>query len=99
MKWSMENATVPIIGLNTFVFEDGANLAIATSPYEQGEVAGNFAVQIIKNGVLSPHTKTKQFIVGVDEASTLPGGQFSKLPKTYSAYALYSRTFRTVQKS
>ncbi len=98
MRWTMENSTAPIIGLNTFVFEDGASLAIATYPYEQGEVAANFAVQIIKNGVLPPHTKTKHFIVGVDEASTLPGGQFSKLPKTYLAYALYSRAFRALPK-
>jgi ABC-type uncharacterized transport system substrate-binding protein len=99
MKWTMENATIPVIGLNTFVFEDGANLAIATCPHEQGEVAANFAVQIIKNGEIPPHTKTKQFIVGVDETSTLPGGQFSKLPKTYLAYALYSRTFRKAPKN
>lgn len=99
INWTMENSTKPVIGLNTFVYEDGAHLAIATSPYEQGEVAAEFAVEIIKNKVLRPYTQTKQFVVGIDERSIIPGGRFANLPKTYLAYALYSRTFRPKPKS
>lgn len=99
MQWTMANATVPIIGLNLFVFEDGASLAIATSPYEEGEVAATFALKIIKEGVLPPYTKTKQFIVGLDEASTLPGKYFVGLPKIYAAYALYLGSFRAIPDS
>ena len=58
-----------------------------------------FAVEIIKNKVLPPYTQTKQFVVGIDERSIIPGGRFANLPKTYLAYALYSRTFRPKPKS
>ncbi|MEI7493161.1 MAG: ABC transporter substrate binding protein [Alphaproteobacteria bacterium] len=94
MAWTMTNATKPIIGMNAFIFEDGARLAIATSPYEQGEVAAQFALDIIKTGVLPPHTQTKQFVVGIDEKAIMQGGEFFGLPKTYVAYALYSGKFR-----
>jgi hypothetical protein len=80
--------------MNGFVFEDGAHLAIATSPYEQGEIAAQFALDIIKTGIIPSHTQTKQFIVGIDEESITPGGEFFRLPKTYVAYALYSGKFR-----
>jgi hypothetical protein len=94
MAWTMANATKPIIGMNGFVFEDGAHLAIATSPYEQGEVAATFALEIIKTGKLPAYTQTKQFIIGIDEESIMPDGEFFGLPKTYIAYALYSGKFR-----
>jgi len=94
MAWTMTNATKPIIGMNAFIFEDGAHLAIATSPYEQGEIAAQFALDIIKTGIIPSHTQTKQFIVGIDEESIAPGGEFFGLPKTYVAYALYSGKFR-----
>lgn len=94
MQWTIANAKIPIIGTNLFVFEDGANLAIATSPYEQGEVAATFALKAINEGILLPYTQTKQFVVGLDEGSTLPGKQFEHLPKVYAGYSLYLGTFR-----
>jgi ABC-type uncharacterized transport system substrate-binding protein len=99
IKWTMDNATIPVIGMNAFVFEDGAHLAIATSPYEQGEVAATFALEIIKKGNLPAYTQTKQFVVGIDEIGIAPGGQFANLPKTYLAFSLYSRKFREKPKS
>ncbi len=94
MKWTINHATKPVIGANAFVFEDGARLAVATSPYEQGEVAAAMAIDIIKKGTLAPYAQTKQFVVCIDEESIGPGKEFQKLPKTYLAYALYSKKYR-----
>lgn len=67
MKWTIENLKVPLIGTNAFVVEDGASLAISTSPYEQGRVASERALDIA-NGI-SPKTlpiqRTKEFIVAM----------------------------------
>jgi ABC-type uncharacterized transport system substrate-binding protein len=38
---------LPIIGVNGFTVEDGAKFAVATSPFEQGEIAAKMAVQIL----------------------------------------------------
>jgi ABC-type uncharacterized transport system substrate-binding protein len=69
MQWTMDHAKVPVIGANGFVVMDGGALAIATSPYEQGEQAALLALSHIENKP-RPETflKTKQFIVYMNPA-------------------------------
>lgn len=64
IKWTVENSEIPVVGVNGFVVMDGGPIAIATSPYEQGEKAAELAVSQI-NGKDKPKEflKTKQFIV------------------------------------
>lgn len=88
MKWTMENTKVPIIGVNEFVAEDGASLAIAASPYEQGEVAAKQASRIITEKIPAknvPIEKTKQFVVCMRPA--LLGKRNLNLPDVYSAFS------------
>jgi len=83
MKWTIDNSKLPIIGVNGFTVEDGARFAVATSPFEQGEVAAKMALQILKGKKTSEIgiTQTKQFIIYMR-------GQFDwKLPSIYEAFA------------
>lgn len=83
MKWTIENSKVPIVGVNGFTVEDGAKFAVATSPFEQGEVAAKMAMEILKGKKASeiPVTQTKQFIIYMR-------GKFEwVLPAIYEAFA------------
>jgi hypothetical protein len=46
---TVKYSKIPVIGTNAFFAEDGGMLAIATSPFEQGEVAAKMAVDILDN--------------------------------------------------
>lgn len=93
MKWTMENATIPIVGINGFVVEDGGAIAVAASPYEQGETTARMAMDIIKGKKASslPHQKTEQFVVGMNEKALEKSNievqqiytAFSKIAKRY----------------
>ncbi len=88
MKWTVENTRVPILGLNTFVVEDGGPLAIATSGYEQGEIAGKMALKILYEKIPASQIsieKPKQFVVSMRPKLM---EKFSiKLPEIYYAFA------------
>ena len=89
IEWTMKNATVPVIGVNSFVAEDGAHLAISTSPYEQGEVAARLALRLLEGKVKAkdiPIKQTKQFIVNMSRR----GKEFSSLPTAYENFARYA---------
>lgn len=68
MSWTEANAKIPVIGTNSFNVEDGGTLAIGVSPYEQGQVAGRMAVDIIdfnKKPNALPVLTTRQFVVAM----------------------------------
>lgn len=48
MAWTMQNTHIPVIGANGFVVEDGADFALGTSPFEQGELAARKAVALLE---------------------------------------------------
>lgn len=85
MAWTMANTKVPILGGNGFIVEEGAKIAVAASPYEQGEVAARLTLEILSGK--SPHklpiSKTQHFLV------YMRGGleQASRIPKIYEAFA------------
>jgi len=88
IKWTMANTTIPIIGTNGFIVEDGGMLAIATSPFEQGEVAAGMAVQIIDKKVAPkdiPVVSTKQFVVYMNKKKLNERG--ITMPGIYEAFA------------
>lgn len=89
MDWTMQNATVPVIGMNGFVAEDGAHLAVSTSPYEQGIVAAQMALSILTNQkkpAQIPVAQTQQFIISLKQGAK----ELSNLPIIYESFARYA---------
>ncbi|MBY0462570.1 MAG: hypothetical protein K2Q34_05265 [Alphaproteobacteria bacterium] len=88
MKWAFENSPVPIIGINGFVCEDGAAISIATSPFEQGEVAMQMALDLASGDKEMKDletTQTQQYIVIMDESRFKASG--IQLPSVYQSFA------------
>ena len=88
MAWTTQNAKVPFIGVNGFVVTDGGGLAIATSPYEQGEEAAKIAVRILNDKKIPsdiPVMKTRQFIVYM--RPEVMKKQNMDLPLAYAAFS------------
>ena len=88
LTWTEAHSPLPVIGTNAFFVEDGGMLAIATSPFEQGETAARMARQIIDRGVLPadiPISSTKQYIVLARE--NLLAAHHIQLPSLYEAFA------------
>lgn len=70
MAWTLANVTVPVIGLNAFNSRDGAMLSLGVSPYEQGEVSTQMAVDLLngskKIGDL-PIRPASQYVVSMSQ--------------------------------
>jgi hypothetical protein len=89
VKWT-EDATpkIPVIGTNGFYVEDGGMIALATSPFEQGEVAARMAVQILekkKDPKSIPVQSTQEFIVYM-RADRIRSNNFHT-PRVYESFA------------
>ncbi len=94
MKWTVENATIPVIGINAFVAQDGGGIAVAASPYEQGEVTAQMALDIIEHGKKAsdiPSQKTEQFVVGINQ-SVLDKTE-TNLQQIYTAFSKIAKRF------
>ncbi len=88
MQWAFEHSPVPIIGINGFVCEDGAAISIATSPFEQGEVAMQMAIDLVSGKKKIEEiqtTQTSQYIIVMNEARLNKSKMH--LPSTYKAFA------------
>jgi len=88
VDWTEQNSAVPVFSGNGFYTEDGGMLSIGTSPYEQGEIAAQRALDIVLNGKSTadlPITTSNQFIVTMS-GSKIKNRQFD-LPKVYEAAA------------
>jgi hypothetical protein len=87
MGWTEQNSKIPVLGMNYFNVTDGATMAVAVSPYEQGEVAADMAMQIArgKSPKDIPIAATKQFVIAVRKSAMerrkLP------IPSIYEAFA------------
>lgn len=85
--WTTKNSSIPVVGLNGFYVEDGGMMSIATSPYEQGEVAADIAVRIVDGTPPSeiPVASTRQFVVYMSKSLVNSSGL--ELPEVYEAFA------------
>jgi len=94
VSWTEANARMPVIGTNAFYVEDGGMLAVATSPYEQGGIAMDMAMQILRKRV-SPNSlpirSTKQFVIAMRESSLQK--RHIELPAVYEAAARASTNY------
>ena len=88
IEWTEANSTLPGIGGWGFYVEDGGMLAVGISPYEQGEIAAQIAVDILtgKKQIqkISPQNG-KQYIFYMRETN-MKEHQL-KLPPIYEAFA------------
>jgi ABC-type uncharacterized transport system substrate-binding protein len=87
VAWTLANSKIPVIGTNGFFVEDGGELAIGTSPFEQGEVAARMATLLINGKPAKdiPHASTRQFVVYM--RSTKLSQRGISLPPLYEAFA------------
>jgi ABC-type uncharacterized transport system substrate-binding protein len=88
IQWTQANSNLPGIGAWGFYVEDGGMLAVAVSPYEQGEVAAKIAVNILegkKQIQTIPIQTNQQYILYMREASMKE--HKLKLPSIYEAFA------------
>lgn len=88
VAWTEAHSPLPVISFNGFYTEDGGMLAIGTSPYEQGEVAGAMALQVALHGRRAASIQvatSHQFIVTMNGA--LMRARHFVLPRVYEAAA------------
>lgn len=94
IEWTAANSRVPVIGTNAFFVEDGGMLAVATSPYEQGEVAASMALQILRTGKTAqaiPVQSTQHFVIAL-RAPSIQQWKIN-LPAVYEAAARASGNY------
>ncbi len=68
MTWTEKNSPVLVLGINVFNTDDGAMLSVGVSPFEQGEVASQLALKIIKDGRKAnslPHRTSSQYVISM----------------------------------
>jgi ABC-type uncharacterized transport system substrate-binding protein len=89
VKWTEDNTPkVPVIGTNGFYVEDGGMIALATSPFEQGDVGARMAVDIIekkRDPKSIPVQSTQEFIVYM-RADRVRQNNFA-VPRVYESFA------------
>ncbi len=88
IEWTEPRLKIPDIGCWGFFVEDGGMMAIAVSPFEQGELAAKMAVKIIE-GHVSPKSipvlTSNQYIVYIREKSVKKRNFV--MPKMLEAFA------------
>jgi ABC-type uncharacterized transport system substrate-binding protein len=88
VAWTEAHSRIPVISFNGFYTEDGGMLAIGTSPYEQGELAGTLALQLLLDRrpvATLPVLTPRQFIVSMSGTRMQARGYV--LPRVYEAAA------------
>lgn len=90
MDWTMANSDLPGVSFWGFYVEDGGMMAVALSPYEQGEVVARMAVDIIENGTRPkdiPVETSRLFVMYMRESEIRKKMGALDLPLVYEAFA------------
>ena len=89
VKWTEDNTSkIPVIGTNGFYVEDGGMIALATSPFEQGDVGARMAVDILekkRDPKSIPTQSTQEFIVYM-RADRVRQNSFP-VPRVYESFS------------
>ncbi len=88
IAWTEAHSPLPVVGVNAFFVEDGGMLAIATSPFEQGEVSARMAREIIDHHTPPaniPVDSTHQYIILMRPEQM--AAHHIVLPPLYEAFA------------
>jgi len=94
IKWTEENASVPVVGIGGYMVEDGGMFAIGVSGYEQGETAARMAIQVLDHDAVPksiPEVMPRQFLVYVRRS--LMAKRELVLPQVYEAFARASNNY------
>jgi len=93
MAWTEANSKIPVLGMSLINVYDGGMLSVFTSGYEQGEVAGRMALDIVrgKSPKEIPFADTKQFLISVRKSATDNRGL--PIPAIYEAFARATENF------
>lgn len=94
IEWSYKNAPVPLIGINGFVCKEGAALAVATSPIEQGEIGARLVLSLLETNITAneiPFQNSAFPMIYIDEERFNASG--FTLPQLYVAFAKASNNF------
>jgi ABC-type uncharacterized transport system substrate-binding protein len=94
VRWTVEHATIPMVGINGFFVEDGGMLAIAKSPFEQGEAAAAMARKMLDDGVPAadiPVETPRQFVVLM--RPQLMARHRMRLPEVYESFARATNSY------
>ena len=67
MKWLVTNTSIPILSTIGYAVEEGAGIAILPSAYEQGRLAMQVALKIMKNMDILPCVSTNVFAVFLND--------------------------------
>ncbi len=96
IKWTKENSKLPQIGCWGFFVEDGGMMAVAVSPYEQGEEAAKMVVNMIEKGTPPskiPIITSKLYLMYVNAPQL--NSYHITLPELYEAFARATNTYFT----
>ncbi len=88
IEWTEPRLKIPDIGCWGFFVEDGGMMAVAVSPFEQGELAAKMAVKILDGGAAPssiPVLISSQYIVYIREKSVK--NRNLVMPKILEAFA------------
>ena len=87
-RWTDVNSPVPVIGMNIFNSEDGIMLSIGVSPYEQGEVAAEMTMDLVRGRKAiadMPVRTSRQYVVAIRRSSLERRG--IRVPGVFEAFA------------
>jgi len=90
IDWTMANSSLPGVSFWGFYVEDGGMMAVALSPFEQGEVAARMAVDIIENNTVPkdiPVETSRLFVMYMRESKIKEKMGQLDLPLVYEAFA------------
>lgn len=94
MAWTKENSKLPTIGAWGFFVEDGGMMAVAVSPYEQGEEAAKMTVNIItkhQKPTDIPQQTSQLYLMYINEKNIRANN--IKLPTLFEAFARATNTY------
>jgi ABC-type uncharacterized transport system substrate-binding protein len=89
MKWTMENSKVPIVGLYTAVVEEGGDVAVEDSPFEQGEMMATMTSTLLDKKPIVPKMRSIQHFVelGNDKSRVT-------LPEVYHSFSTALKEYK-----
>ena len=87
-KWTLANATVPLVEMSGFFVEEGGMFAIGSSGFEQGDVSAKMAIKVLDDDVPTQDMAVvmpQQFIVSM-RGSAMKRSDVV-LPRLYESFA------------
>jgi len=96
MQWTMENSTLPAVSFWGFYVEDGGMMAVALSPYEQGEIAAKMAQDILEHKKEPrdiPVYTSYLFVIYMRESEIKKRMTSFNLPIIYEAFARATNSY------